>query len=305
MTAASPKISIQPLLFSYCCHVADCKCSCCNPERMATAQKCFACGFEADNFPESACPQCGKKVAPSVQVSPWLRALVPALLVTAITMTFHLPRGVVAILALAAFLAGGFSGRSGRSFPLQGDSEPQIPSRRPLAAQLLSLAIALCCVAFALALMFTFLVFMGSWTDWEHTQGQSYHATSFRVIQVYFEQPTKGPPQVFASGTVEGKKEWMDLLPYLKRVPRNQGELQALVPAATVIPVYLFPGLKGGGRVRIIDSADPAAADHQRAVGAFLFGPVAMAALALLVSVLARIRRYCREPAPQAYAAGA
>jgi hypothetical protein len=72
-------------------------------------------------------------------------------------------------------------------------------------------------------------------------QGQPYHATTFQLTRPYYQKSAgmHGPDvAVYASGMVEGKKEWMNLL--LKRAPRDQAELNDSVPPGTVIPVCLF-----------------------------------------------------------------
>src|SRR5208283_2785844 len=97
-------------------------------------------------------------------------------------------------------------------------------------------------------------------------QGQSYHATTFQVTRPYYQKSAgmHGPDvAVYASGMVEGKKEWMNLVPYLKPVPRGQAEVNDLVPPGTVIPVYLFPNLKGQSRIQLIDVLPPGEASRR------------------------------------------
>ena len=97
----------------------------------------------------------------------------------------------------------------------------------------------------------------------------------------------------------------MNLLPYLRFAPHSQSELESRVPKGTVIPVYLFPDLKEGLRVQFIESANLAEAAHGRMMFVLYYGVPAMAALALLIFILVRVRRSFDEPAPRAYAAGA
>ena len=268
-------------------------------------QKCAACQFEADNFPECACPRCGKKLALSATISPWLQGLALAVVVTGFMLAYHFPRPMVAVFALAAYLVSGFSGRR-RTLPAPSGPAQLTMCRRPLTVMLLNIAIVICSLAFVIVFMASFLVFMGSWSQWSATRGQSYHATSFQVMKVHFQQPASGAgPWVSASGMVEGKQEHMDLLPYLKFTPHSQEELERRVPRGAVIPVYLFPALKDGWRVQFIGSANPPEAAHQRMTFVLCYGLPAMALLVLLIALLFRLRRACNEPLPQAFAASA
>jgi|ERR1700728_515767 len=101
---------------------------------------------------------------------------------------------------------------------------------------------------------------------------------------------------VYASGMVEGKKEWMNLVPYFKRVPRdgfpqNQADVDDSVPPGTVIPVYLFPNLKGQSRIQVIDVLPPGEASRSTETWVFQRAPVALAVLGALIFLLVRVRR--------------
>ena len=154
-------------------------------------RRCVACGFEADNFPEFTCPQCGKKLPFSARVSPWLLGLMQAVLVVGFMLVFHFPRPMAAFFALAAFLATGLSGRR-RTQSARPDATRQTTTSRPVLAHFRNVAIVLCCLAFVLVFVCSFFVFMGNWSEWSATRGQSYHATSFQVMKVYFQQPPPG-----------------------------------------------------------------------------------------------------------------
>jgi hypothetical protein len=45
---------------------------------------------------------------------------------------------------------------------------------------------------------------------------------------------------MYASGMVDGQREWIGLYPYLHPRPRNEAELDERVPIGTSIPIYLF-----------------------------------------------------------------
>lgn len=118
----------------------------------------------------------------------------------------------------------------------------------PASVIVLSLVIAILGLAFVCCLLFGFVSVMNAHAAFKRVQGQPYHASTFQVTRPYYQRSAgmHGPDiSVYASGVVEGKKEWMNLVPYLKRVPLGQAELDEAVPAGTSIPVYLFPNLKG------------------------------------------------------------
>jgi hypothetical protein len=107
---------------------------------------------------------------------------------------------------------------------------------------------------------------------------------------------------VYASGMVEGKKEWMNLVPYLKctprdRFPQDQADVNDLVPPGTVIPVYLFPNLKGQSRIEVIDVLPPGEASRRTEMWVLRRAPVALALLGALIFLLVRIRGFCAAPA--------
>lgn len=100
------------------------------------------------------------------------------------------------------------------------------PVRQTPAAPLLGIAIGACAFSLLGGLMFSFVIFMNSWSAYQRLQGQAYHAASFQVTRVYLQRGTSrgSNTRVFASGMVEGRKEWMDLLPTssaLQAVRRN------------------------------------------------------------------------------------
>jgi hypothetical protein len=165
---------------------------------------------------------------------------------------------------------------------------------------LLDLTIAILVLAFLVCLMFGFVTFINAHNAFERVQGQSYHATTFQVARPYYQKSAgmHGPDlAVYASGMVEGKKEWMNLLPYLKRAPRDQAELNDSVPPGTVIPVYLFPNLNGQSRIQVIDVLPPGEASRRTETLVLRRVPVALAVLTALILLLVRIRRFCAWPA--------
>ena len=164
----------------------------------------------------------------------------------------------------------------------------------------LNLTIGILGLAFLCCLLFGFVAFINAHNAFKRVQGQAYHATTFQVTRPYYQKSSgmHGPDvAVYASGMVEGKKEWMNLLPYLKRVPRDQAELNDSVPPGTVIPVYLFPNLKGQSRIQVIDVLPPGEAGRRTETWVLRRAPVALAVLGALILLLVRIRRFCASPA--------
>jgi hypothetical protein len=182
-----------------------------------------------------------------------------------------------------------FSESSTRPFP-----------RPPASALLLNLTIAILGLAFLCCLLFGFVAFINAYVAVKRVQGQPYHATTFQVTRSYYQKSAgmHGPDiSVYARGTVEGQEEWMDLFAYLKRAEVNkrslsdQAELNALVPPGTVIPVYLFPNLKGRSRIQLIDVLPPGEASRRTETWVLRRAPVALAVLGGLIFVLVRIRQ--------------
>ncbi len=164
---------------------------------------------------------------------------------------------------------------------------------------LLNLTIAILSLVFFACALFGFVAFLNAHIALRRVQGQPYHATTFQVTRPYYQKSagTHGPDiSIYASGLVEGKKEWMNLVPYLKRVPRdrfpqNQADIDDSVPPGTVIPVYLFPNLKGQSRIQVIDALPPGEASKRTETWVLRHVPMALAVLGALIFLLMRIRR--------------
>ena len=275
---------------------------------MAAAHRCPACGFESDNFPDRACPQCGNKLPRPVSVLPWLAALVHVFLLTAFMFAFHLPRPIIAFFALVSFFAAVLSFRLRRRALASPKPLPRPVSSQPTSVIRLNLIIAALSLAFLACLLFGFVIFINAYNAVQRVQGQPYHATTFQVIRPYYQKSAgmHGPDiSVYTSGMVEGNKEWMNLRPYLKRNPSNQAELDSLVPPGTTIPVYLFPNLKGRSRIQVIDALPPGEAGRRTEMLVLRRVPVVVAVLGALIFLLIRIRRSYASSAAQTIAASA
>jgi hypothetical protein len=164
---------------------------------------------------------------------------------------------------------------------------------------LLDLVVAILGVAFLGCLLFGFVTFINAHNAFKRIQGQPYHATTFQVIRPYYQRSagTHDPHvAVYASGMVEGTKEWMNLIPYLKRVPHDQAELNGLVPPGTMVPVYLFPNLKGQSRIQVIDVLPPGEASRRTETWVLRRVPIGLAVIGALIFLLVRIRHSYASP---------
>jgi len=274
---------------------------------MAAAHQCPACGFESDGFPDLPCPQCGRKFLRAGSFWPWLAGMAQVALVTGIMFAFHFPRPVILFFGLAAFFSTVLRLRRRWSTSPTGKPLPRPLSSQPISVILLSLAIAVLGFAFLCCLLFGTVAFLNADMAIKRVQGQPYHATTFQVTRPYYQRSAgmHGPDiAIYASGMVEGEKEWMNLVPYLRRDPRdrlpqNQAEVNDLVPPGAVIPVYLFPNLKGQSRIDVIDVLPPGEASRRTETWVLQHASVALAVLAALIFLLVRIRRLCSSSAAQ------
>jgi hypothetical protein len=274
---------------------------------MAAAYRCPACGFEGDSFPDLSCPQCGKKFLRADSFWPWLAGLAQVALVTGTMFAFHFPRPAILFFGLVTFFSTVLRLRRGSSASPTGKPSPRPLSSQPISVILLNLAIAILGFAFLCCILFGSVALLNAHNALERVQGQPYHATTFQVTRPYYQRSAgmHGPDiAIYASGMVEGEKEWMNLVPYLRhdprdRLPQNQAEVNDLVPPGTVIPVYLFPNLKGQSRIEVIDVLPPGEANRRTETWVLRRAPVALAVLSALIFLLVRIRRFCSSSAAQ------
>ena len=261
---------------------------------MDALRQCPACRFESDSFPDLSCPQCGEKFTRSGVFSPWPVGLALAVLLTGFMLAFHFSRPIILLSGLASFLFSVLGLRRRLSLSASGKSSPRPLASQPVSVTLLNITIAILGLAFLCCLLFGFVSAMNAHIAVERVEGQPYHATTFQVIRPYYQKSDGSHSMVvsvYASGMVEDKKEWMDLSLHLKRSVRNQSELNDLVPPGTVIPVYLFPNLKGQSRIQLIDVLPPGEASRRTEMWVLRRAPVALVALGALILLSLRIRR--------------
>lgn len=163
---------------------------------------------------------------------------------------------------------------------------------------LLNVMIGICGTVFVFASMFVFSRYMNSSSRAEVYKGTPYHATTFRVTSVqYYRSESVGIDggistyiSLSAIGIVEGQRESMDLWPYLHKNPRNQQELMEWVPEGIVIPVYLFPTLRGQNRIQLIGAIPTAEAYQQQASWASNRALPALGGIGILTALLSLAR---------------
>jgi len=114
--------------------------------------------------------------------------------------------------------------------------------------RLLDLTITVCGTLFVLGSLFVFVFYMNESSRAQLYEGAPYQATTFRVTSVQYSKvwmpnATHGghfETYAYAMGVVEGKKEAMDLLPFVQAIPRDQYELMEWVPEGTSFPSICF-----------------------------------------------------------------
>lgn len=259
---------------------------------MAFARKCPKCGQDITDPSASKCSACGASMLVLPRIGIWVGAVIQITLCTVFMLLFGFPK--IMILVFAGFiLAGSALAAWVKSKPKQAAPVPTRPVSNPVLLKILNVFLAACSVVCLALVIFGFVIFMKAWTSWHQYEGQSYHRSEFQVKHVYYEKRTKGGTDISASGIVEGHLEYLSLLPYVHSVPRSEAELDSKVPIGTVIPVYLFPNLKGRARVQVYDPVPPAEASHRMAVSTVKNTLLALAVMAGLLFVLTRLRALC------------
>jgi hypothetical protein len=258
---------------------------------MASASKCPKCGLDLTDTRAQTCPICGTRIAPPQSKKVWIVALVQFAMGTTFMLVFRFPKFMIVIFG-GMILIATILGARAKLVPVAPHPQRQMQLSHPALFRILSLAIAVCAFIFISSLLFGFAAFMNSWNRWHQYEAQPFHQTEFQVERVYFQKHSKSTDS-YASGIVEGQKEWMSLEPYLHFSPRNETQLDERVSPGMTIPVYFFPELKGRARVQVYDGVPPAEASHRAAINAANYGLLGVALSALLIFILARVRKMC------------
>jgi hypothetical protein len=267
-------------------------------------QRCPNCGNDLAETSSAACPICGtvlgttpgtmlgSKTAASPGAKLWIGALFQFAMATIFMVIFRFPKFMIVIFGVVIAVGTALSAWA-KQRPLATPRASQQPVAHPTLLRVIGLGIALFSIAFLCFLLFGFVIFINNWNDWHRYQGQPYHVSTFQVTRTYFQRVGKGGIDAYASGMVDGNKEWMGLRPYLPTVPRSQEELDARVPAGTSIPIYLFPQMKGRSRVRMYDNTPTAEGYRRAAMNAVNYGLGGVALCATVIFLLTRLRRIC------------
>jgi hypothetical protein len=261
---------------------------------MAFVRTCPKCGSDLSAATSPACPGCGAPILPTTTlgVGKWIAAATQIGLTTIFMLVFGFPKIMILVFAGLILL---FTALSSWIKPAAAAARtaPQRPGSNPVMFKILGLASTVCVVALVGILLFGFVIFMNSWNRWHQYEGQRHQHSDFQVVRVYYQPHTKGGADVYASGMVDGEKEWMGLLPYLHIAPRNQAELDARVPVGTIIPVYVYPDLKGRARVQVYSPIPPDEASKHTAMSTLNYGLLGLAITAGMIFVLSRLRQAC------------
>ncbi|MGC2474008.1 MAG: hypothetical protein WA485_06715 [Candidatus Sulfotelmatobacter sp.] len=271
---------------------------------MASIRKCPKCGYELADTSSAACPMCGTVLGTADGITPepganaarsgariWIGALLQFAVLTTFMLVFRFPKFMIAFFGVIIVLGTALS-----AWAKQRQLAPR-PGPRPLSHptlyKVLSLGIAFCSVVLFSTLLFGFVIFLNNWNDWHRYEGQPYHRTDFVVTHTYYQRGSKGAVDAYASGMVDGNREWMSLRPYLPTVPRSEAELDQRVPIGTSIPIDLFPEMKGRLRVRVYSDTPAAEGYHRAAINALDYGLGGAALSAAVIFVLIGLRRLC------------
>ena len=237
----------------------------------------------------------------------WLIALFQLGAATAFMLLFKFPKFMIVAFGAMVFI-GTLVGTTLKARSRTIRPAPPKPVTHPALNRVFGLLIAIVSLALFSTLLFGFVMFMNSWDRWHRYEGQRFHEADFVVKRPYYQKRSKGGPDLYASGTVEGNSEWMGLRQALQFVPHSQGELEAAIPPGTSIHVYYFPDMKGQARVQVYTDVPPAEASHRDAMKTLNYSLILLGGCGGLLLMLLQMRRLiCVETEPstvRAMAAG-
>jgi hypothetical protein len=225
------------------------------------------------------------------RVGIWIGALIQIVLCTIFMIVFRFPKIMIFVFAAVILIATGFAVWVKPRLAARAVPKRQVSN--PILLKVIGFFIALSAFICLALVLFGFVIFMNAWTRWHQYEGQQYHRAEFQVKHVYFQKRSKGGADISASGMVEGRLEYLGLLPYVHTVPRSEAELNSRVPIGSVIPVYLFPNLKGRARLQVYEPVPPAEASHRMAVSTVKNTLLALGVMAIALFVLTRLRELC------------
>lgn len=285
---------------------------------MASLLKCPKCGLDLADSKARVCPMCsaslvesrlggssfvGNTIGGGHGAKIGLAALLQLAASSIFMLAFGFPKIMIAVFG-AVILIGAALSLWLKSRPAPAPRAPQPAVAHPVWFRILSIAVGLCAIVCFSFLLFGFVASANSWSNWQRYKDQSYHRADFQVTRVYYQKRGKGT-DIYASGKVDGQREWMNLQPYLQVPIRGQGDLEERVPAGTSISIYLFPGMKGRARVRVYQDVPTAEAYYRAAINALQWGLGGLAISGGILFVLLRLRAMCFAKKEAAFAATA
>jgi hypothetical protein len=200
---------------------------------MTATTTCPGCGFAFDPGFTATCPQCGQSLT-----SPWQRwmGLIRVIGAVGFMLVLRFPWQATTCVG-ALFAAHALLTRNSTEIPLdrEGIARQEQNAARPQLFRAVTFCVALSGALFLVSCMVTFVMFMNAREQWQRESAGNYHASSFRVRQSYWQKGSVGTigaggrreTRAFARGMVEGKEEWMDLVPYLGFIPKDEEKYYA------------------------------------------------------------------------------
>lgn len=221
----------------------------------------------------------------------WIGAAIQIAFSSIFMLVFHFPKIMIAIFGGVIVVGTALSSRLKPTATVPGVTPPR-QLAHPTLSRIVGFGIVLSAFAMFCILLFGSVMFLNSWNRWHEYEGQPFHRSEFVVRKVYYEKHSKSR-SFYASGTVEGQKEWMSLQPYLHRMPGSQAEAENSVPTGTSIPIYFFPNMKGRARVQVYEETPPAALAHQMAMKILYDSLLWLALIGSALLTLMQVRRWC------------
>lgn len=172
-------------------------------------------------------------------------------------------------------------------------------ARSPNLLRVANMGVALSGAFLFMSFLASFVMFMNAREDAQQESVGTYHPSSFRVLQSYWQKGTPGTPRTpssptraFARGLLEGKEEWMDLIPFLTFITKDQETVLRLFPAGMVLPVYYNPQLQGEYRVRLLGPVLPSEANRRTQWVVAKYGILALLLTGLMLLGFLRLRTF-------------
>lgn len=259
---------------------------------MPFLRKCPQCSLDITDAMAIKCPICGTSLISVTRTNPWLGAAIQIVFATTFMLVFRFPKFMILVFVGLILIGTAVSTRIKPRPASAMTPRPPQDFSNPALYKIAGLGIAICALAIFSIFLFGSVIFLNSWSRWHQYEGQPFHRADFVVEQAYYQKNSKSI-SIYASGTVEGQREWMSLEPYVRPRPRSQAELDDRVPVGTSIPVYLFPDLKGRARVQVYEAGLPAETSHQAAINAVNHSLIGLAIFGIILFLMIRLQKSC------------